>query len=164
MSDGLARFNALPVDKAERRLYSCLASRGWVASVARARPFKDLDGLLAAAESAFSTLSPPDWASAVAAHPRIGEQGGHAPESSEREQSTVARAAPETLAALAAENGRYEERFGHVFLIAAMGRGAEEILDVLRERMHNDRATEVKIAADELRKITRIRLERLVSE
>jgi 2-oxo-4-hydroxy-4-carboxy-5-ureidoimidazoline decarboxylase len=164
LSDGLTRFNSLSPEEAEHRLYSCFASRSWAAEVARARPFEDLDGLLAAADSGYSKLPPADWADAVAAHPRIGERGGHAPASSEREQSGVARAPAETLAALAAENRRYEARFGHVFLIAASGRSAEEILEALRQRMSNDPATEIKIAADELCKITRIRLERLLSE
>jgi 2-oxo-4-hydroxy-4-carboxy--5-ureidoimidazoline (OHCU) decarboxylase len=68
----------------------------------------------------------------------------------------------ETLAALADDNRRYEEQFGHVFVIAASGRGAEEILQSLRQRMANDPATELKVAAAEQRKITRLRLEQLV--
>ena len=72
------------------------------------------------------------------------------------------QASVETLAALTAENRRYETRFGHVFLIAASGRSGEQILASLRQRMDNDPATELEVAADEHRKITRLRLERLV--
>ena len=63
-----------------------------------------------------------------------------------------------TLAALTAENRKYEERFGHVFLIAARGRSADEILRALRRRMTNDPVTELEEAAAEQRKITRMRL------
>ena len=67
------------------------------------------------------------------------------------------------FSALAEGNRRYEERFGHVFLISAAGRTADEILAALRERMRNDPGTEVAVAASELRKIARLRLERMLS-
>jgi len=118
--------------------------------------------LMAAAESAWSGLTTEDWLASFAAHPRIGERGGHAPAASDREQSTVARGSDVTLAAIAAENREYERRFGHVFLIAASGRTAEEILASLRGRMGNDAATELHVAAGEQRKITRLRLEALL--
>lgn len=77
---------------------------------------------------------------------------------SEREQSGVRQASPATLAALAAENREYESRFGHVFLIAARGRSADDVLHALRQRMRNDPFTELEVAATEQRKITRMRL------
>ncbi len=70
-------------------------------------------------------------------------------------------AADQTKAALAAENRRYEERFGHVFLIFASGRSGEEILADLRRRMSNDPPTELKEAKRELRRIAKLRLERM---
>jgi 2-oxo-4-hydroxy-4-carboxy--5-ureidoimidazoline (OHCU) decarboxylase len=45
-----------------------------------------------------------------------------------------------------------------VFLVAAAGRRADDILASLRERMTNDPATELEVAAEEQRKITRLRL------
>jgi 2-oxo-4-hydroxy-4-carboxy-5-ureidoimidazoline decarboxylase len=105
-----------------------------------------------------------DWAEALAGHPRIGERGGSSPVASEREQSGVRAAAATTLDQLAAENRRYENRFGHVFLIAAAGKSADEILAALRERMDNDPVTESRVAASEHRKIARLRLEALAKE
>ena len=67
------------------------------------------------------------------------------------------------LEQLAHENRRYEARFGHVFLIAAAGKDAEEILAALRLRMGNDPETEDRVAAHEHRKIARMRLERMMS-
>jgi len=158
----LDQFNALSAEEAERRLYSCFANHGWAARVAAGRPHDDLSALLASAESAWTVLAPRDWLNAFAAHPRIGERGGHSPASSEREQSAARQGSEETLAALAAENRRYEDRFGHGFLIAASGRTAEEILEALRRRMANDPDAELAVAAAEHRKITRLRLEELV--
>ena len=54
----------------------------------------------------------------VAAHRR--DRGVSA--TSQREQSAVR--GEETLAALAAGNRTYEERFGHVYLVAASGRSS----------------------------------------
>ena len=124
-------------------------------------PYPDLDSLLGAAERAWSELEPADWAEALAGHPRIGERGGSSPAASEREQSGVRTAAAATLDQLGEENRRYEARFGHVFLIAAAGRSAEEILAALRERMANDPVTEAQVAAAEHRKIARLRLAEL---
>lgn len=130
--------------------------------MARGRPYPTVNALLTSAESSWTMLEPRDWLHAFAAHPRIGEHGGHAPAASEREQSAVRKGSEETLAALAAENRLYETRFGHLFLIAASGRTAEEILEVLRQRMSNDPVTELEIAVGEHRKITRLRLEELM--
>ena len=137
----------------EARLYSCLASRRWARAVASGE----------AADAAMDRLTDDEWLEAMSAHPRIGERGGDAPASSEREQSRAMDASPATLAALAAENRRYEERFGHVFLIFASGRSGEEILSELRRRLENDPAAELEEAKHELRKIALMRLRGLVT-
>ena len=158
MSDRLAWFNDLPDRDAVDQLYACFADHAWATRVASARPYRSVEALLEEAESAWSELKPGDWLRAIASHPRIGDKGGHAPATSEREQSAVRKASARTLAALSAENRRYEERFGHVFLIAARGRTADDILHDLRRRMSNDPVTELDQASGELRKITRLRL------
>jgi 2-oxo-4-hydroxy-4-carboxy-5-ureidoimidazoline decarboxylase len=137
----------------EQRLYACFASRRWARAVAAG---EDPD-------HAMDDLTDEDWLEAMKAHPRIGERGGDAPASSDREQSRAMQASDETKAALAAENRRYEERFGHVFLIFASGRSAEEILAELRRRMKNDPAAELGEARRELRSIAHLRLQRMLS-
>jgi 2-oxo-4-hydroxy-4-carboxy-5-ureidoimidazoline decarboxylase len=109
-------------------------------------------------------LTDDEWLEAMRAHPRIGERGGDAPASSRREQARAMAASRETLAALAAENRQYEERFGHVFLIYASGRDADEILSELRRRMRNEPAAELEEAKRELRRIVELRLGRLLFE
>ena len=134
-------------------MYGVLASRRWARTVAA--------GLFEAADRAMDDLSDDEWLEAMRAHPRIGERGGESPKTSAREQSSAMQASAATLADLAAENRRYEERFGHVFLIAASGKSGPEILAELRRRMDNDRAAELEEAKRELRKIVRLRLESL---
>ena len=157
------RFNEKPDQKAVGELYACFASHSWAEAVAAGRPYADFESLWAACEAAWSGLGPAEWLGAFAAHPRIGERGGHAPDSSQREQTDVYAAPRGTLDALAEENQRYEARFGHVFLISASGRTAGEILAALRQRMSNDPSAEIEVAAAEHRKITRLRLERMLA-
>jgi 2-oxo-4-hydroxy-4-carboxy-5-ureidoimidazoline decarboxylase len=141
------------VTELEERLYACLASRRWARAVASGVP----------AEQAMDSLSDDEWLEAMKAHPRIGERGGDAPGTSEGEQSQAMRSARETLDALAVENRRYEEKFGHVFLIFASGRSGEEILSELRRRMSNDPQTELGEAKRELRQIALLRLRNMAS-
>jgi len=150
------------LNETELGLYSCFASRKWAHQVAAGWPYDNLQALLDAAERAWAKLEPSDWAEALAGHPRIGERGGGSPEASEREQRRVLAAGAGALSDLAQENRLYEDRFGHVFLIAAAGKSADEILSALRKRMENDPVTEARIAAGEHRKIARMRLEALV--
>jgi 2-oxo-4-hydroxy-4-carboxy-5-ureidoimidazoline decarboxylase len=156
-------FNALPAKEAADSLYACLANRRWAAEVASRRPYPDAQSFLTAAWTALDGLTDDDWVAAFAAHPRIGERGGDAPERSEREQGRALRSAAATLAALDAENRQYEQKFGHVFLIRASGRSGEEILSELRRRMSNDPAKELAEARRELAQIADERLTELVS-
>jgi OHCU decarboxylase len=162
LSETLAAFNSLARDEAERRLLTCCGSRAWASEVAARRPYSDLPALMQAADTVWTELTPADWLEAFGAHPRIGGSGGHSPDTSQREQSRVMAAGEDILAVLAEENRRYESRFGHVFLISAAGRTAEDVLAVVRQRIDNDPATELKVAAEEQRKITRLRLQSML--
>src|ERR1700674_2347858 len=161
---GLNEFDSIPSEDAQRRLYSCFASRKWARQVARGRPYADLAALLEAAERAWSELEPSDWAQALAGHPRVGESGGSSPNASEREQKGVREASVDVQSELAEANHGYEARFGHVFLIAAAGKSADEILAALRRRMDNDPVTEDRVAAGEHRKVARMGVERVLDE
>jgi 2-oxo-4-hydroxy-4-carboxy-5-ureidoimidazoline decarboxylase len=155
----LDRFNALPPHEAERDLLACCAAPRWAREVAAGRPYASVADLHAAAGVA---LQDADLDEAMAGHPRIGDRqaGGQ----SRREQSGVGGAAPAVLAALDAGNRAYEERFGHVYLVCATGRSAEDLLATLHARLSNDPAAERAVALAELAAINRIRLDRLVGQ
>jgi allantoicase len=157
---GLRRLDALTARRAEAELLTCCGSREWASRVAASRPFATFEALAEVAGKVWDSLGPDDWLEAFAAHPRIGE-ASPSPLST-NEQAGVAGAGEEVLAALAEDNHAYEARFGHVFLVRASGRGGEELLAELRERLGNDPATELSVAAGEQRKITRLRLEGLM--
>lgn len=143
-----------------REVLECCGSQAWAAELGRQRPFADFDALCAAADDVWWSLGAEDWLEAFGAHPRIGDRTG--PAHTRAEQAGTAGAAAGTLQALAEGNRRYEERFGHVFLICATGKSAQEMLTALQNRIDNDPETELRIAAEEQRKITRLRLDALV--
>ena len=156
------RVNSLPAAAARDGLSGCCGARRWVDAMLAARPFASDRALFETAEQAWWTLSGGDWLEAFAQHPRIGERDkGDARARSE--QAGTAAAAAATRRALAAGNRTYEARFGHVFLVCATGRSADDMLHELERRLGNSPAVELRIAAQEQAKITRLRLEKLVS-
>jgi len=136
----------------------------------KARPFARVDQLLTKADSLWWSLSDEDWLEAFRAHPKIGErkaatnQSEQAQKWSAQEQADTHGAAAETKAALAEGNRHYEDRFGFIFIICASGKSAEEMLASLNYRLQNDPETELVIAAEEQRKITRLRLEKVLEK
>lgn len=154
-------LNALPEEQARAALARCCGAARWVAAVLAARPFTSDTTLLDTAERAWWGLGREDWLQAFAQHPRIG--GRTADQWSRREQAGVDAATAATRMGLAEGNRAYEERFGHVFLICAAGRAAEELLGELHRRLANDPATELRIAAGEQAKIIQLRLGKLVT-
>jgi allantoicase len=168
-ADSLKAFNHLPKAKASKALMDCCGSRNWAEQMAKRRPFADESELFAAADKIWSDLTEKDWLEAFRHHPPIGGKRAKAKQSaaasrwSAKEQSASQAASREALDALAAENQRYAKKFGYVFLICATGKSIEEVLASLLRRMPNDPQTELGTAADEQRKITRLRLEKLLA-
>jgi OHCU decarboxylase len=156
----LAAFHALPREEAVSDLLACCGSREWAGAMAERRPFRSTADFLASADSVWWDLTPDDWLEAFQAHPRIGERASGA---AAREQAGIASAAEEIREALARANREYEERFGHIFIVCATGKSAAEMLAICRSRLHNDPKTELAKAAEEQRKITRIRLEKYLN-
>ena len=162
---GLVAFNSLPADRAESALLACCSSRQWAGRLLAGRPYSSVDGVYSVADAALDELTEADIDEALAGHPRIGERAGAGHSAwSNQEQAGVASAAERTHAALAAANRAYEQRFGHVYLVCATGKTADELLAILDNRLGNDPATERRVVRSELGKINRIRLERMLAE
>lgn len=165
---GLARLNRLAPAEAERELLTCCGSRRWAARMAAARQFATLDDALARADAVWWDLEPADWLEAFRAHPRIGERKAEAGQTereagwSRGEQAGVDSAADATRRALAEGNAEYERRFGHIYIVCATGLTADEMLSRLRRRLQNDPDTEIRVAAEEQRKITDLRLRKML--
>ena len=121
-----------------------------------------MDALLDRADRVLAELPDAEIDAALDGHPRIGAKVDNA--SSAREQAGVADADEDVRAELADRNREYEDRFGYVYLVCASGRSAEELLAILTDRLHNDPETERRVMRNELAKINRLRLQRLLSE
>lgn len=160
----LASLNSAAVDEHLRTaLRGCCAAESWGRRIIQDRPYRDEAALLATSDAATTGLDAEGLAQALAGHPRIGERAsaGHAAWSSQ-EQAGVSGADAQVREQLAAANRAYEERFGHVYLVCATGRTAEELLDICRQRLANDHVSERGVVLAELAKINRLRLEKLL--
>ena len=156
-----ACLNGLSPDAAERELRRCCGSLRWTREMAARRPFASDAALLAAAENIWWDLEPDDWREAFAAHPRIGERDGSA--WSAEEQAGMNEASQRLEDEIREGNRVYEAKFGHVFLICATGLSAAEMAEALERRLDNDPEAELKIAAAEQAKITKLRLRKLAT-
>lgn len=169
-ADASKRIDDLAEPEALAAFLRCCGSRRWAETMLRGRPYLDEPALLAAAESAFAPLERSDWLEAFSHHPRIGDRGSLAerfPQTagwSASEQGGVAGAGEDVLGALLRANREYEARFGHIFIVCATGKSAGEMLGLLRLRLPNPPDMELEIAAAEQRKITAIRLQKLLAE
>ena len=153
---------------------ACGASR-WVDRMMARRPFGSDARLLRTARIEWFGLTEIDWLEAFSHHPQIGDRALAPPklpseggsltarfpathDLSAKEQAAVGAATDDVLSALAKANADYRARFGFIFIVCATGKTADEMLALLRARLPNDRATELRIAAEEQAKITALRL------
>lgn len=169
MSAVLTRWNRLPGKEAENAILPCCGSTVWAAQLANRRPLANDAALLAASDEVWRSLTETDWLQAFRSHPRIGESVTHASTVHSaawpaQEQQKVADAADAVKIALAEGNREYERRFQHIFIVCATGKTASEILAILRRRVHNDAATELREAAEQQRLITQIRLKKWLGQ
>lgn len=161
-------LDVAPEDELRVRLHSCCAAEAWVQQMIAGRPYRSEAALYAASDRATAGLDADGLAQALAGHPRIGDAapahaaGGRSAAWSRGEQAGVAGAGESLLGELAAANAAYERRFGHVYLVCASGRSADELLAVCRSRLDNDPETERGVVLGELAKINRLRLGKLL--
>ncbi len=169
MESRLDWLNALPREEAERELLRCCGAHRWGERMLARRPFADTESLLSAADEICGTLERKDWLEAFSHHPRIG--GDDAQENrfaatrswSSGEQAGVDGADASVRHRLGTANDAYYERFGYVFLICATGRNVTEMLAEAQRRLLNDPDTELQVAAEQQRRITRLRLSKLLA-
>lgn len=138
---------------AEAALLGCCRSHRWAHRIAAHRPYPDPDALLAAADEASYDLAVEEISDALAREEQLGP----------REDTPAA-----ARTALRAAHDTYESRFGHPFVICLDAYAPEEHLDQIlsgiRFRLGNETDEERAVAAEELRKLARGRLARLVRE
>jgi 2-oxo-4-hydroxy-4-carboxy-5-ureidoimidazoline decarboxylase len=160
------RIDAASPAEARKLLTACCGATRWVDGMLRRRPFGSHHAILVAARDVWWSLEADDWHEAFRHHPKIGDKEAlrsrfaDTRALAESEQSGVSSASEAVLDALARANLDYEERFGYIFIVCATGKGADEMLQLLRARITNDPATEIRVAGEEQEKITALRLSR----
>ena len=165
---GFERLNSLPANEAEIEFLKCCGSGNWARRMVQQRPFGSVQEITETADHIWWELEPHDWLEAFRSHPKIGERQAAAATSveaqkwSEAEQAGTRDSAEQTMDALAQLNRVYDEKFGHIFIVCASGKTSEEMLAELRRRLNNEPSEELRIAASEQAKITRLRLNKLI--
>src|SRR5689334_11267278 len=141
----------MPEASAAEAFTACCGAHRWVSEMVDRRPFSSVDAVIDVANDVWQAMGDGDWREAFDHHPRIGEtrtakvQGQRAASWSAGEQSRASSADAEVKRQLAEVNAKYEARFGHIYLVCAAGRSANELLDVARARLGNDPATELRV-------------------
>lgn len=158
----LDELNLLPAPAASRALSGVCTSERWVGAILAGRPYPSVDALMARSDATVAAMTEADLRGALAGHARIGDTQAAAAGWSSQEQAGVRVDDAEFMRALAVANSAYEQRYGHIYLVCASGRSGRQLLELLLERLRNDRATEWRVVAAELAKINQIRLRKLI--
>ena len=114
------------------------------------------DDPLGSAHEVIAGLTEDEKLEALNSHPAIGAKNLSPRSAAEQGASGD----PAVLTELAYLNQVYEEKFGFRFVVFVAGRPKVEILEVLRERLEQDREEELETALEELVAIARDRYQR----
>jgi OHCU decarboxylase len=157
---GLTAFNAMPLHKAVHALYECCCSVPFAADLAGGRPYAGHDQLFRRADMLLFNLPEESIDTILQAYPHVGRR----PRSvrSQAEQCSVWDDCPALMAQLDAAVRDYTERFGFGFVMFVGSGDARDVLAAITDRMHNDGETERKVVRNELARINRTRLERML--
>lgn len=142
---GLDAFNALPERKAVHALYECCYSVILAGDLARGRAYEDHDALFRRADALLFALSEQSIDAILQAYP-----------------CSVRPCDDSERAALRTAERSYNDKFGFDYVMYVAGLCAPDVLATIADRMHNDLDTERKVVRNELAKINRTRLERML--
>lgn len=164
----ITELNNLPSDVLKGQLSSCCGSSKWTELMMFSAPFLSEKELFDAADRSWTLCGEEDWLEAFQHHPKIGDleslrnRFASTRHLAGNEQAAMSHASEEILRALKTGNEAYEQKFGFIFIVFATGKSAGEMLNLLEQRILNDRETELKRAAEEQHKITLLRLKKIV--
>lgn len=165
----LERLNALSPQAAREEFYRCCGSGRWSAAMAAARPYGSMADVMIASSGVWPAMRREDWLEAFSRHPTVGDLSalrkgldGTALWATGGQAAGTAGASEQTLRELAEAVDAYERKFGYVFIVCATDGSAEGLLRVMRSRLANPWEKELNVAAEEQKKITRARLEKML--
>jgi len=160
----LAEYNALEKEVAAKHLMDCCGSTQWVSKMMQHFPFSSEKQLVDwSAAIWYEQCQEADWRESFTHHPKIGDVKSLTEKFAGKEQAGVAVATDETIQALAKANADYETKFGFIFIVCATGKSANEMLQLLLDRLQNTVDEELHIAMGEQQKISIIRFKKLLT-
>ena len=161
---GLDAFNEFPKQKAVHALFECCSSVTMAGDLADCRPYPDHAALFRKADSVLFSLSEESVDEILQAYPKVGSRPGST--WSHAEQSSVWDPRPALMAQLNGAARQYAERFGFDFVmhVGALDTGCPvtAVIAAIGDRMHHDLETERKVLRNEIAKLNRSRLERML--
>jgi 2-oxo-4-hydroxy-4-carboxy-5-ureidoimidazoline decarboxylase len=164
----ISALNKLAPEAAELEFMQCCTANTWVDRMVAAMPFNHVEALKEQANISWQGLTEADYLQAFEGHPKIGDVSSLREKyrSTEKiaagEQSGVNTATEKTLTQLKQLNDDYQEKFAFIFIVCATGKTASQMLEILSQRIVNERSEEIINAAEEQRKILQIRIEKMI--
>ena len=166
----LTTLNQLSHIELTANLAKCCGAENWYLALAEYQPYGSIEELHQLSDKVWNKLVEADYLAAFSHHPMIGDMAALKAKFASTahwagtEQQGSEQANHDTLLALKQGNEAYLKKFGFIFIVCATGKSANEMLALLKQRLPNDRTTELIIAAAEQNKITHLRLDKLLSE
>jgi 2-oxo-4-hydroxy-4-carboxy-5-ureidoimidazoline decarboxylase len=165
----LVELNGMDKAAFVRELGGVFEHSAWVAERAFPdRPFAGIDALHAAMVTAVARATPSEQLALLRAHPELAGKAavrGELTIDSTKEQSGagLSQCSPEEFALLTDLNHRYNVKFGFPFILAVKGYDRAGVIREFARRVEQDRATEFAECLAQIARITRFRLEALVT-
>lgn len=166
----IQKFNILSSELLFIELEKCCGSSNWIKQIIAQRPYNNIEKVHQISDETWNNLEDNDYLEAFTHHPQIGDiesmqkKFASTANWAENEQKGSNQASLEVLSALKTANQEYLSKFGFIFIVCATGKSAQQMLDLLKQRMPNDKETELKIAATEQNKITHLRIDKLLNK
>ena len=141
----------------------------WVADRAFSeQPFASVDGLHAAMTAAVARAAEREKLTLLRAHPELAGKAavrGELTSDSSKEQSGagLSQCSQEEFALLTELNRRYNAKFGFPFILAVKGHDRASVIGEFARRVEQDRTSEFAESLAQIARITRYRLEALVT-
>ena len=158
---GLDAFNRMPTRRAVHALYECCNSLTMATDLATGRPYPDRGSLFRRADALLFALPESAVDDILQAYPRVGSRPGSA--RSQAEHCALWDERPGVMQLLDSAARGYAEKFGFEFVMHV---GADcpvsAVVGAISDRMHNDAETERKVLRNEIAKLNRTRLERML--
>ncbi|WP_170220025.1 2-oxo-4-hydroxy-4-carboxy-5-ureidoimidazoline decarboxylase [Mycolicibacterium hodleri] len=157
---GLDAFNALPERKVVHALYECCNSMTMARHLAYGRPYQNHAALFRKADALLFALPESAIDQILEACVGVGRRPRSA--KSQAEQCSVWHDDVDVMRELGESASTYAQTFGFGFVMCCGQMDAGSVIAAIADRMHNDVETERKVVRNELAKINRSRLERML--